>query len=504
MNSCQLKHVINGVLQRAALMLRCWQVILFGFLVIAAEKINADTCTVYPTADTYVDDSQPSINNGTAAGFAAGTRGGVNPVVHCEAFLAFDTSGTIPADAVVTKVQLKLYEFMAPSDLGYSLTIFSSRSFSENSLTWNTKPSTLLPNGSYGNHGAVSRPSNGQWIFDSVGSMVSYLQNDVNSGSKTYYRIGSGNSFTGGIPFFYSREYSSQAYRPKLIVTYTVPVIQDDWDPVDDTESTATIMLPEANAGVNGSHGPHTVGDGDNADWFKFPSIPVGYRVKYESSGINDVVAELYQYNPNTGISDLVASNDDWGSDGNFKIEYTSINSTYSYRLKVTSYYASSSAAYNLIHAWYYPAAYEIATISNPAAGGSTSGGGSKQAGSPCTVTATEAGGYAFSNWTEGGTVVSTSASYTFPVTGSRTLTANFVNRGTIQFWAGAVGTTINENAGYNRMYVERTGGAGGVASVNYATAGGSAIAGLDYTAASGTLTWANGDSSLKYFDIST
>ena len=43
-------------------------------------------------------------------------------------------------------------------------------------------------------------------------------------------------------------------------------------------------------------------------------------------------------------------------------------------------------------------------------------------------MTATAASGYSFSNWTEGGTVVSWSANYGFTVTGNRTLTANFTS----------------------------------------------------------------------------
>ena len=42
------------------------------------------------------------------------------------------------------------------------------------------------------------------------------------------------------------------------------------------------------------------------------------------------------------------------------------------------------------------------------------------------TVTATPSTGYNFVNWTEGATVVSTSASYTFTASGNRTLVANF------------------------------------------------------------------------------
>ena len=43
------------------------------------------------------------------------------------------------------------------------------------------------------------------------------------------------------------------------------------------------------------------------------------------------------------------------------------------------------------------------------------------------TVTATPASGYSFTNWTENGSVVSASASYTFTSTANRTLVANFV-----------------------------------------------------------------------------
>ena len=46
--------------------------------------------------------------------------------------------------------------------------------------------------------------------------------------------------------------------------------------------------------------------------------------------------------------------------------------------------------------------------------------------GQNCTVTATSNTGYCFYNWTENGTVVSSNATYTFPVTGNRNLVANF------------------------------------------------------------------------------
>ncbi|MEY2509214.1 MAG: hypothetical protein QOH01_3543 [Verrucomicrobiota bacterium] len=69
---------------------------------------------------------------------------------------------------------------------------------------------------------------------------------------------------------------------------------------------------------------------------------------------------------------------------------------------------------------------YVISTSSSPSNGGTTSGDGTYTAGSSRTVAATANSGYAFSNWTENGSVVSTAASYTFTLNGNRTLIANF------------------------------------------------------------------------------
>lgn len=69
---------------------------------------------------------------------------------------------------------------------------------------------------------------------------------------------------------------------------------------------------------------------------------------------------------------------------------------------------------------------YTVSLSANPTAGGTVTGGGTYHVGDNCTVTATANSGYAFTNWTEGGTVVSTAASYSFDVAADRTLVANF------------------------------------------------------------------------------
>ena len=61
---------------------------------------------------------------------------------------------------------------------------------------------------------------------------------------------------------------------------------------------------------------------------------------------------------------------------------------------------------------------------------------------------------------------------------------------------------TVSEGAGTVTVTVERTGGLAGAASVDYATADGTATGGSDYTATSGTLSWLDGEAGPKTFTI--
>lgn len=75
---------------------------------------------------------------------------------------------------------------------------------------------------------------------------------------------------------------------------------------------------------------------------------------------------------------------------------------------------------------------YTITASANPNNGGTVTGNGSYEYGQSCTLKAIPSTGYMFTNWTENGNVVSTDSNYTFNVTGSRTLVANFTQRHTI------------------------------------------------------------------------
>lgn len=68
-----------------------------------------------------------------------------------------------------------------------------------------------------------------------------------------------------------------------------------------------------------------------------------------------------------------------------------------------------------------------ITASANNATRGTVTGGGNYLTGDSATLVAVPNYGYAFSRWKEGNTNVSTSASYTFTVTGNRTLVAEFI-----------------------------------------------------------------------------
>ena len=96
---------------------------------------------------------------------------------------------------------------------------------------------------------------------------------------------------------------------------------------------------------------------------------------------------------------------------------------------------------------------YTIAASASPSAGGSVSGTGEYNQGASCTLTATANTVYTFTNWTENGSLVSTNASYTFTVTGNRTLVANFaINTYNVTATANpSAGGTVSGAGEYNQ-----------------------------------------------------
>lgn len=69
---------------------------------------------------------------------------------------------------------------------------------------------------------------------------------------------------------------------------------------------------------------------------------------------------------------------------------------------------------------------YRVTVQARPQAGGAVTGAGQYQEGETVTLTATPSDGYKFTGWQEGGQTVSTNTTYSFTVTGDRTLVGVF------------------------------------------------------------------------------
>ncbi|MEZ4805801.1 MAG: T9SS type A sorting domain-containing protein [Bacteroidia bacterium] len=101
-----------------------------------------------------------------------------------------------------------------------------------------------------------------------------------------------------------------------------------------------------------------------------------------------------------------------------------------------------------------------LVNVSVNGVGGTVTGGGSSISyGTNTTVTANEFSCYQFTNWTENGSIVSTNKNYTFTVTNTRNLVANFTQKQYV------IGVVVN-NASYGTVSGGNTYGCGNTATV--------------------------------------
>ena len=124
-----------------------------------------------------------------------------------------------------------------------------------------------------------------------------------------------------------------------------------------------------------------------------------------------------------------------------------STNATYTFTVTSTATYV----------AHFKIKSYTISVSANPSNGGTATGGGTVNYGQTCTVHATPASGYTFTNWTDDSDIVSTDADYTFTVTSNRTLKANFKNNntgGTVP--QGAINGLFTINSSGDQVYFSK------------------------------------------------
>jgi hypothetical protein len=94
-----------------------------------------------------------------------------------------------------------------------------------------------------------------------------------------------------------------------------------------------------------------------------------------------------------------------------------------------------------------------------------------------------------------GGAALSNPTSAVVSITGDAAAAA-----GSVQL--SSSGYTVSQSSGSVTATVNRTGGSSGAVTVRYAAANGTADAGTDFTASSGTLSWASGDAASKTFSV--
>lgn len=101
------------------------------------------------------------------------------------------------------------------------------------------------------------------------------------------------------------------------------------------------------------------------------------------------------------------------------------------------------------------PKYFKINVSAEPSDFGFVSGGGRYQEGRTCTVTASPEFVYSFTHWTENDSIVSEDASYTFLVTRSRNLVANFVADSCVDLGlpSGTLWATCNIGANTTEEY---------------------------------------------------
>ena len=172
-----------------------------------------------------------------------------------------------------------------------------------------------------------------------------------------------------------------------------------------------------------------------------------------------------------SGTTATITVNRTVGSDGAISVDYASANGT----ATATSDYTAASGTLNWSHA---DSAAKTFTVA-------ISDDSSYEIDETINLTLSNA---------SGGATLGTSTS-------TLTITDNDAVPGTLAF--SATNYSVDETAITATITISRSGGSDGEVSVDYNSADGTASAGSDYSANSGTLTWLNGDSEDKTFTIS-
>jgi len=163
--------------------------------------------------------------------------------------------------------------------------------------------------------------------------------------------------------------------------------------------------IPAILSPVNGSAQPTTVD-------FTWSDSTAGATFDYMISEDSTFVTTFAQETNYTGLSKQIT-----GLLGNKK---------YYFRIRARNATGVSAFAQIWFQTGEAPARFTITTSSNPPEGGTTTGAGTFNTGTPDTLRATANRGFTFTNWSEAAAVISTNPVYPFVVTANRSFIATF------------------------------------------------------------------------------
>lgn len=151
------------------------------------------------------------------------------------------------------------------------------------------------------------------------------------------------------------------AYSSRVRAAWDAVGVSDDWDPTDDAGSNATQLDAPTNF-VEKTHGTHFLTSSDPYDWFKV-TLSGGTRYVFEGTdGSGDTYGELYT---DASASGLVASDNDSGSNSQFRIVYQP-SSSKTFYLRVHGNTVGEACQYTL--SYYIPAATLVSVdVTGPA-----------------------------------------------------------------------------------------------------------------------------------------
>ena len=168
----------------------------------------------------------------------------------------------------------------------------------------------------------------------------------------------------------------------------------------------------------------HAGNSGGTSIWYLWtPSASGAATIDTLQSNFDTLLA-VYMGNDLNLLNEL-ASNDDAAGGGLQSRVTFNANAGVTYRIVIDGY--NGAIGTTMLHWLLGQPTFNVALSAFPGGSGNVSGGGTFAAGSSRTVIATPNAGFTFANWTENGTIVSTSASYTFTLNSDRNLVANFV-----------------------------------------------------------------------------